>query len=173
MRFTNVGQGLFTFPEDSDDERRRFKATKVHYEVLVTGWLSLSLCSFTLYLLQPLMIWWKNMLSEELEEVKISQRLHEDPCVIVSHVLGKSATMERISKAQAYGFEKKSHYIVSEKRVLEINPSHPTIKELLSRVVALNDHPEDRAETEELAKVLFEGAVVNSGYSLRDPAGFS
>jgi HSP90 family molecular chaperone len=42
---------------------------------------------------------------------------------------------------------------------LEINPSHPIIKELLERV---KDNPD--AETEEYAKMLTETALINSGY---------
>lgn len=44
---------------------------------------------------------------------------------------------------------------------MEVNPSHPAIKELLERV-----KDEVDKETEELAKVLYEGALVNSGYAL-------
>jgi len=51
---------------------------------------------------------------------------------------------------------------------LEINTSHPAIKELFERV---KDDPDK--ETEDLATVLFEGALVNSGYALREPAAFS
>jgi len=51
---------------------------------------------------------------------------------------------------------------------LEINPSHPAIKELFERV---KEDP-DR-ETEELARVLYEGALINSGYSIKDPDAFS
>jgi len=51
---------------------------------------------------------------------------------------------------------------------LEINPSHPAIKELFERV---KEDP-DR-ETEELAKVLYEGALINSGYTVKDPDAFS
>ena len=46
----------------------------------------------------------------------------------------------------------------NSKKILEINPSHPAIKELFERV---KDDPDK--ETEDLATVLYEGAVVNSG----------
>jgi len=48
---------------------------------------------------QPLTTWWKKLLSADLDEVRISQRLHDDPCVIVSNESGYSARMESISKA--------------------------------------------------------------------------
>lgn len=48
------------------------------------------------------------------------------------------------------------------KKVLELNPNHPIIKELLDRVKD-NDREVDK-ETEDYAKMLTETAVVNSGY---------
>jgi len=48
---------------------------------------------------KPLTEWWRKLLSVELEEVRLSQRLVEDPCVIISSEYGYSANMERISKA--------------------------------------------------------------------------
>jgi len=48
---------------------------------------------------KPLTEWWKKTLSSELEDVRLSQRLVEDPCVIVSSEYGNSANMERISRA--------------------------------------------------------------------------
>lgn len=45
---------------------------------------------------KPLTEWWKKLLSVDLDEVRISQRLVEDPCVIVSTEYGYSANMERI-----------------------------------------------------------------------------
>ncbi len=51
---------------------------------------------------------------------------------------------------------------------MEINPNHPAIKELLERV---KDDPDK--ETEEYAKVLYEGSLVNSGYSVKDPSQFA
>lgn len=56
----------------------------------------------------------------------------------------------------------------NQKKILEINPNHPIIKELLERVKEEHD-----AQTEEIAYTLYEASMVNSGYSLKDPAGFS
>jgi len=57
---------------------------------------------------------------------------------------------------------------MNAKRVLEINPAHPVIKELLERV---NDGVDE--DTKDLATVLYESALLNSGYSLSDPHGFT
>jgi len=103
-----------------------------------------------------------------LDSVVISQRLVEDPCVVVAAEQGYSARMEGISRAQAYASSDKQHPFMSSKRVLEINPAHPVIRELLERVKEGADD-----ETKELATVLYETALLNSGYSLHDTHGFS
>jgi HSP90 family molecular chaperone len=102
-----------------------------------------------------------------LESVKVSQRLIDDPCVIVSTEYGQSANMQKISKAQAYS-NQQANPQSNSKNILEINPNHPAIKELLERV---KDDPDK--ETEEYAKVLYEGSLVNSGYSVKDPSQFA
>jgi len=57
---------------------------------------------------EPLTDWWKKVLSEDLEQVKLSQRLVNDPCVIVSTEHGYSANMEKISRAQAYSHNERT-----------------------------------------------------------------
>jgi len=81
-KLVNVGKGEFKMPEDDDLERKKLKKLKKMF--------------------QPLTDWWKKILSSELENVQVSSRLVDDPCVIVSTDYGNSANMERISKAQAY-----------------------------------------------------------------------
>jgi heat shock protein beta len=51
---------------------------------------------------------------------------------------------------------------------VELNPNHPAIKELLERV---KDDPD--TETEDMAKVLYEAALVNSGYMIQNTNEFS
>jgi heat shock protein beta len=147
-RITNVAKGDFKFPEDDDNERQKFKKLKKVFK--------------------PLTDWWKKLLPAELENVRLSQRLVNDPCVVVSSEYGYSPSMERISKAQAYAQSERSNPYLNQKRVLEVNPSHPAIQSLLEKV---KDDPDK--DVEELAKVLYEGSLVNSGYALKDPTAFS
>jgi len=53
--------------------------------------------------------------------------------------------------------------------VFEINPHHPINKEMLERV---KDNPDDR-DTEEMAILLFETALLNSGYLLENVNEYS
>lgn len=54
------------------------------------------------------------------------------------------------------------------KRILDINPYHPFIKELLERV---KNGPDE--ETEESAKLLYEVALLQAGFDLKDSKNFS
>ena len=79
--------------------------------------------------------WWKSALaSENVDDVKISSRLADTPCVVVTSKYGWSANMERIMSSQTLSDANKQAYMRG-KRVLEINPRHPIIKELRERVV--------------------------------------
>jgi len=81
-KLVNVAKGEFRFPDDDDSGRKKIKKIKKLY--------------------QPLTDWWRKQESDSLESVVVSQRLVDDPCVIVSSEHGQSANLERISKAQAY-----------------------------------------------------------------------
>jgi len=79
--------------------------------------------------------WWKSTLSKDnVDDVKISNRLDNTPCVVVTSKYGWSANMERIMQSQTLSDASKQAYMRG-KRVLEINPRHPIIKELRERVV--------------------------------------
>jgi len=114
---------------------------------------------------EPVTEYLKDVLAERVSKVQVSNKLAKAPCAILSQTWGYSANMERIMKAQAL---KDDRYNIPSgmKRVLEINPRHPIIKRLLSLV---NDGNTDDA-TEDIAHVLYDVAVLNSGYSLSEPA---
>ncbi|KAI9113279.1 hypothetical protein K1719_015804 [Acacia pycnantha] len=113
--------------------------------------------------------WWKNDLSsEKVDDVKISNRLDNTPCVVVTSKYGWSANMEKIMQSQTLSDASKQAYMRG-KRVLEINPRHPIIKELRERVV--ND-PEDES-VKQTAKLMYQTALFESGFLLDDPKDFA
>lgn len=80
--------------------------------------------------------WWKDSLSaENVDSVKISNRLDSTPCVVVTSKYGWSSNMEKIMQSQTLSDAGKQAYMRG-KRILEINPRHPIIKELRERVAA-------------------------------------
>ncbi|XP_031124709.1 endoplasmin homolog [Ipomoea triloba] len=113
--------------------------------------------------------WWKGTLaSDNVDEVKISNRLADTPCVVVTSKYGWSANMERIMQSQTLSDASKQAYMRG-KRVLEINPRHPIIKELRERVVK---DPEDES-TKETAQLIYKTALMESGFNLPDPKDFA
>ncbi|KAL4335524.1 hypothetical protein GQ457_07G027090 [Hibiscus cannabinus] len=113
--------------------------------------------------------WWKGALaSENVDEVKISNRLDNTPCVVVTSKFGWSANMERIMQSQTLSDASKQAYMRG-KRVLEINPRHPIIKELRERVVK---DPEDEG-VKQTALLIYQTALMESGFNLADPKDFA
>ncbi|KAF5462141.1 hypothetical protein F2P56_018171 [Juglans regia] len=113
--------------------------------------------------------WWKGALaSDNVDDVKISNRLADTPCVVVTSKYGWSANMERIMQGQTLSDANKQAYMRG-KRVLEINPRHPIIKELRERVVT---NPED-ASVKQTAYLIYQTALMESGFTLSDPKDFA
>eukprot|EP00268_Persea_americana_P025144 TRINITY_DN244_c0_g1_i12.p1 TRINITY_DN244_c0_g1~~TRINITY_DN244_c0_g1_i12.p1 ORF type:complete len:817 (+),score=200.54 TRINITY_DN244_c0_g1_i12:69-2519(+) len=113
--------------------------------------------------------WWKDVLtSENVDSVKISNRLDNTPCVVVTSKYGWSANMERIMQSQTLSDANKQAYMRG-KRVLEINPRHPIIKELRERVV--KDPQEESVK--QTARLIYQTALMESGFMLNDPKDFA
>ncbi|CAN1323013.1 Endoplasmin homolog [Linum perenne] len=72
-------------------------------------------------------------LNWNVDDVKVSNRLADTPCVVVTNKYGWSGNMERIMHSQTLTDASKQAYMRG-KRVLEINPRHPIVKELRERV---------------------------------------
>nr|CAD1830512.1 unnamed protein product [Ananas comosus var. bracteatus] len=109
--------------------------------------------------------WWKNALSSEnVDSVKISNRLDNTPCVVVTSKYGWSANMEKIMQSQTLSDASKQAYMRG-KRVLEINPRHPIIKELRDKV-AKDSEDESVKQT---ARLIYQTALMESGFTLNDP----
>lgn len=113
--------------------------------------------------------WWKGALaSDNVDDVKISNRLDNSPCVVVTSKYGWSANMERIMQSQTLSDSSKQAYMRG-KRVLEINPRHPIIKELRDRVVK---DPEDE-NVKQTAQLVYQTALLESGFTLTEPKDFA
>jgi heat shock protein beta len=91
---------------------------------------------------------------------------------LVASQYGYSGNMERITKAQAYqktGGDSMSQYYFNQKKILEINPGHPLIKELLKRVESDAEDP----TAKDSVTLMFESATIRSGYEVGDSKGFA
>merc|ERR1719160_1015715 len=147
FQFMGANKENLKFDDDEAEEKKLKKLTETHKKL--TDWL-------------------KETLGSKIEKAVVSNRLLETPAIIVSSQYGWSTNMERIMKAQTMGTQDKSQQMVSQK-TLEINPAHPIIRELKSRVEA--DSKDQEAK--DIASTLFDVALVGAGLTPSDPHDFA
>ncbi|KAK9008531.1 hypothetical protein V6N11_075420 [Hibiscus sabdariffa] len=109
--------------------------------------------------------WVKQQLGDKVAKVQISKRLSSSPCVLVSGKFGWSANMERLMKAQALG-DTASLEFMRGRRILEINPDHPIIKDLNA---ACKNAPESN-DAKRAVDLLYDTTLISSGFSPDSPA---
>jgi len=107
----------------------------------------------------------KDILDKKIEKVVVSNRLVASPCCIVTSQYGWTANMERIMKAQALRDTSTMGYMAAKKH-LEINPDHSIVENLRQRAEA----DKNDKSVKDLVMLLFETALLSSGFSLEDPA---
>merc|ERR1712167_85452 len=143
--------------DESEEEKKKFSKLKDMYK--------------------PLTDWWKEKLTDltekgamkdagvKIEKVELSKRLTDSPVVVVTSQFGYSAQQEKIMKAQA--FQNKDQIgMMSGRKTLEVNANHPVVVDLLSKVKA----DKEDASALDTAQVLFQTALIESGYEIADPS---
>jgi len=143
--------------DESEDEKKRFTKLKDMYK--------------------PLTDWWKDKLTDytekgamkdagvKIEKVELSKRLTDSPVVVVTSQFGYSAQQERVMKAQSFQ-NKDQVNMMSGRKTLEVNPNHPVVIDLLAKI---KSNKEDSAAVD-TAQVLFQTALIESGYEIADPS---
>merc|ERR1711937_475507 len=143
--------------DETEEEKKKFSKLKDMYK--------------------PLTDWWKEKLTDltekgamkeagvKIEKVELSKRLTDSPVVVVTSQFGYSAQQEKIMKAQA--FQNKDQIgMMSGRKTLEVNANHPVVVDLLSKIKA----DKDDAAALDTAQVLFQTALIESGYEIADPS---
>merc|ERR1712166_1672613 len=143
--------------DETEEEKKKFSKLKDMYK--------------------PLTDWWKEKLTDltekgamkdagvKMEKVELSKRLTESPVVVVTSQFGYSAQQEKIMKAQAFQ-NKDQMGMMAGRKTLEANANHPVVIDLLSKIKTDKEN-EAALDT---AQVLFQTALIESGYEIADPS---
>ena len=130
--------------DETEEERQSFEELKKETE---------SLCKL-----------FKETLGDKIEKAVCSERIVSSPCCLVTGGYGYSANMERIIKAQALS-NSNNGFQMSSKKIMEINPKNNLIKGLVKC---------DADSTKrDFIWLLYESALLTSGFSLDDPNAFA
>jgi len=130
-----------------EDEKKKFEEQKAAFE--------------------PLCKKMKEILGDKVEEVMVGDAMVDSPAQLVTTEYGWSANMQRIMKAQVLRDSQMSSFMVGKKK-MQINPDHTIMVELKKKFSA---DASDRT-VKDLVWLLFETALLTSGFSLEDPTTF-
>jgi molecular chaperone HtpG len=110
--------------------------------------------------LAPILARMHKLLDARVESVRVTDRLTDSPACLVASEHGMSAHLERRLRDAG-------HAVPDQKRILELNPTHPVIAKL--RTLADSDEPKFQRWT----TLLHDQALLAEGVLPRDPAGFA
>ncbi|MBV5245496.1 molecular chaperone HtpG [Mycolicibacterium sp. PAM1] len=106
--------------------------------------------------------WLTEVLGDHVKEVRLSTRLTDSPACLITDTFGITPALARMYRASGQP-------VPVEKRILELNPTHPL-------VVGLREAHESRGADDELAgtaELLYGTALLAEGGALEDPARFA
>ncbi len=136
-KFHDISRGDVDF-EKTEDEKKAEEASKTEFKAL---------CEEL-----------QKTLDKNIKEVRVSSRLKDSPCCLVTDEAAMSHHMERMMSAMG-------QTVTKSKRILEINPEHPIckmLKEKVSKKEPLEDWP----------KALYGEAVLAEGSQLENPGEY-
>jgi len=131
----SVSKGALDLGKLADDDTKPAKETEKQYKPIVEKA--------------------QKVLGEKVKEVRITRRLTDSACCLVSDEHDMSGHLERLLKQAG-------QKAPDRKPILELNPEHPLVKAL----------SEDSVSFDDLVWVLFDQALLAEGGQPEDPAAF-
>ena len=138
--FRNAAQGDLDL--DSEEEKEALNKSKEENKDLLT--------------------FMKESLGDEVAEVKLSNKLTEDPVCLTAGE-GISFEMEKVFA----NMPNQSPMPMKATRILEINPNHPIFETLKTLYAS------DKDKVKEVAEVLYDQACLIEGFAIKDPIAYS
>lgn len=136
--FQDVAKGALDLGElDSEEDKKEQKKVEKEFESFVERL--------------------KTVLSDDVEEVRVTHRLTDSPACLVLGEADMGAQMRRI-------LEQAGQAVPESKPTIEINPEHPLIEKM--------DKEADEDRFADFASILFDQASLAEGGSIKDPAAY-
>lgn len=111
----------------------------------------------------------KEVLGDKVEGVRIGcDRLVDTPCILVTAEWGWTATMSKIMKHQALRDDTLGS-VMAGKKTLELNPDSSIIQSLATKL----DDDAENLYVKDITTLLFETALIQSGFDIEDTATFA
>jgi molecular chaperone HtpG len=133
---------------ETDEEKKAFEELKTKFE--------------------PICKKIKDILGKDCEKVVVSKRLVVTPCVIVTGEYGWTANFQRLMNAQALRDSSMSSYM-QPKKTLELNATHPVVTRITNQLQA----DENDKTAKDMLSMLWDTALLSSGFSLSNASAFS
>lgn len=140
--FKNASQGNLDF--DTEEEKKELEQTTSDNKDLLD--------------------FMKDALKDEVAEVKISNRLSDDPVCLTAGE-GVSFEMEKVFANMPEGNGPMGG--MKAERILELNPNHPIFQTLKTLFTS------DKEKVKEVAEVLYDQASLIEGFPIEDPIAYS
>lgn len=167
--FTEKGYEVLIMPDEVDDiimgSLHEYKGKKL--KSVIRGDISLDKekapeakqAEVTLERLRASM---KEILKDEVKEVRLSGRLRDSACCLVTDEGGMDPNMEKLMKAMGQD-------VPASPKIFEINPAHPVFEAMN----AMLDDESKKDLLKEYTDMLYNQALLLEGSKPRDPAAFA
>ncbi len=103
----------------------------------------------------------KNILSDDVKDVRITTRLKDSPCCLVSDAQDMGANMEKMMKAMGQA-------VPISKRILEINGNH----QIFINLNEIYKKDAKSVQLEDWIKLLYDQALISEGQIVKNPVDY-